>query len=177
MKSFVTVLLSIAASVFFSGCATTYTTTSQQEVPERWSFSFDSRQWQVGYQAANPQEAIREYVLSGQTVQNWSELVTSQYFARDIAPRVLFEQFRRNISHGCPSLRVAIIEESSDTIIFEWQLDGCQGFPAQHEIRRIATGRTGTLTLSFVEKTRQLTAEKRSTWISIIKGANVRPDA
>jgi len=176
MKSFVTVFLSIVALVFFSGCATTYTTTSQREVPERWDFSFDSQQWQLGYQAANSQEAIREYVLSGQTVHNWSELVTSAYFARDIAPRVLFEQFRRNISH-CPSLRVAVIEESSDTIIFEWQADGCQGFPAQHEIRRIARGRTGTLTLSFVEKTRQLTAEKRSTWISIIKGANVRPDA
>lgn len=138
MKSFVTVLLSILASVFFSSCATTYTTTSNQEVPERWAFSFDSRQWRVGHQAANRQEEIREYVLNGQTVQDWSELVTSHYFARDIAPRVLFEQFRRQISQGCPSLRVSMIEESSDTIIFEWQRDGCQGFPAQHEIRRIA---------------------------------------
>jgi hypothetical protein len=177
MKSFVTVLLIIVASVFFTGCASTHTTTPRREVQECWSFSFDSRQWQLGSQSANPQVAVREYILSGQTVQDWSELVRSMYFARDVAPRVFFEQLRGNLSRGCPSLRVSTIDESIDSILFEWQHTGCQGYPAQHEIQRVSRGKTGTLTLSFVEKTRQLSAEKRSTWISIIKAANVQPDA
>jgi hypothetical protein len=146
-------------------------------VPERWSFSFDTRQWQLGYQAANRQDAIREYVLHAQTVDNWSELVTSLYFAGDVAPRPLFEQAQHDLSRDCPSLRVSIIEESPETIIFEWQHEGCHGYPAQHEIRRISKGKTGTLTLSFVEKTKQLSAEKRSTWLSIIEAATVKPGA
>lgn len=177
MKSLVTVLLIIVASVFFAGCATTYTTTPRGEVPERWNFSFDARQWQLASQSADRQVAVREYILSGQTVQDWSELVRSMYFARDVAPRVFFEQLRGNLSRGCPSLRVSIIDESVDSILFEWQHTGCQGYPPQHEIQRVSRGRTGTLTLSFVEKTRQLSAEKRSTWISIIKAAKVQPGA
>jgi len=150
---------------------------AQVDVPERWNFTFDSRQWQLGSQSADREGAVREYVLNGQTVENWSELVTSLYLAGNVAPRALFEQFRRDLSRGCPSLRVSIIEESAENIIFEWQHEGCQGFPAQHEIRRIARGQTGTLTLSFVEKTRQLTPDKRAIWISIIKAASVKPGA
>lgn len=173
MRRFLSPLLGILATLFVAGCATTTTT---KEVPERWTFEFDSRQWQLGYQTANRQQAIREYVLAGQTVQNWSELVTSLYIANNVAPRALFEQMRRDLSVGCPSLRTSVLEESSDSLTFEWQHDGCQGQPAQHEIRRITSGKKGMFTLSFVEKTPQLSTEKRATWISLIKAASVPPD-
>lgn len=176
MRTFASVWVGVFVASLLTGCATTDTTGSR-EVPERWSFAFDSRQWQLGHQAGNPQKAIREYVLTGETVQNWSELVTSFYSAGDVAPRAVFEQFRHEMSRGCPSLRVSIIEESADTMIFEWQHDGCQGYPAQHEIRRISRSKRGVLSLSFVEKARQLAAEKRTTWISILKAATIRPNA
>jgi hypothetical protein len=146
-------------------------------VPERWSFILDSRPWQLGYQAADKRYAIREYVLPGQTVQSWSELVTSQYFPEGPEPRALFEQTRQDLARGCPSLQVSVIEETADTVIFEWRHDGCQGYPAQHEIRRISIGRIGTVSLSFVEKTRQLPPDKRADWISILKSATIRQAA
>lgn len=147
-----------------------------REVPERWNFAFDSRPWQLVYQAANRQNATREYVLIGQTVHDWSELVSSYYAAGEIPLRAFFEEFRRGLAHDCPSLRVSIIEETADSILFEWRHTGCQGQPAQHEIRRIESVEAGTLMLSFVEKTRELSAEKRATWLAIIKAASVQQD-
>src|SRR5262249_24608410 len=120
MKSIASVFVMISAGTVLTGCSTFHTTTTR-EVPERWSFAFDARPWQLGYQAANGQQTIREYVLSGQPVQNWSELVTSQYLAGKVSPRAVFEQFRHDISRGCPSLRLSVIEESADRILFEWQ--------------------------------------------------------
>lgn len=155
MKACVSTIGCLIVAVFISGCATT-----PRHAPERWNCNFDSRQWQLGYQAATDSQAIREYVLPGQTVHNWTELVTSQYFARDVSPKALFEQFTLQVSRGCPSLRTSIIEESNDTIIFEWQHDGCQGRPPQHEIRRSSSSHTGVLGLAFVEKTSQLSREK-----------------
>ncbi len=180
MKSFIALINTgtvIWAAIFVTGCATPDSPAPQREVPERWNFILDSRPWQLGYQAADARQAIREYVLPGQTVQSWSELVTSQYFPDGPAPRALFDQTRQDLSRGCPSLQVSVIEETADTIIFEWRHDGCQGHPAQHEIRRISTGRTGTVSLSFVERTRQLAADKQTKWISILKSATIRPDA
>ena len=64
------------------------TTLDVQEVPERWKFTFDSRQWQLGYQGVTNRESIREYVLQRETVEAWSELVTSFFtFPRPMTHR------------------------------------------------------------------------------------------
>ncbi len=145
------------------------------EAPERWSFRFYGRDWQLGHQAANRQEAVREYVLVGQTVEDWKELVTSHSYAHGVPLRPYFEQVKAGLSQGCPSLRISVLEESEDTIIYEWQHDGCQGYPAQHQLDRASRSGKRMLVLSFVEKTPQLSPEKRTAWLAILKEATIPP--
>src|ERR1039457_142695 len=147
MKKFTVILFGFITTILLAGCVTTQTTPSSQQVPERWNFHFDSRQWHIGYQAGDQQGALREYVLPGQTVDNWQELVTSRYSAVRVKPRAMFEYFKSQISRDCPSLQISVIEESSDSILFEWKHGGCQGYPAQHEIQRIVLTPTGSLVL------------------------------
>jgi hypothetical protein len=143
-----------------------------QEAPERWKFNFDSRQWQLGYQEATNQGAIREYVLQGQTVEAWSELVTSLFVARnDVSIQDLFGNIKDMLSQGCPSLSLSTIEQSASSIIFEWRHKGCQGFPPQHEIKRIVQDRAGILSLAYAAKTEELSEERRRSWISILRNA------
>jgi hypothetical protein len=176
MKTFVLTFAAALMAALVTSCASTQPPITHA-LYEPWVFQFDSRHWQLGSQSGDGSRNIREYVLSGQTVDNWSELVTSGYWAVLVSPRSHFEYFRRLMLHDCPAARISVIEESADTILFEWQHDGCGSYPAQHELRRISRCRTGMFVLSFVEKTPQLSAEKRATWISIIKSAHVRPDA
>jgi hypothetical protein len=154
-----------------------YDFVSHAKSSERWVFEFDSRAWSLSFEASTASRTIREYVLTGQTIENWTELVTSLFDASASTPKEALARFRDDLARDCPSLRISIIEESAESILLEWQHEGCQGFPAQHEIRRITSGRGGVLTLSFAEKTKQLTSEKRTTWISIIRAARVRPEA
>lgn len=153
-----------------------YAVGPQTQVPERWNFSFDSRSWQLGHQQATTSQAIREYVLSGESVENWSELVTSFYAIKDISPKISFELFREDFLRRCPTTRFSFIEESAGGVIFEWQHEGCGDQPPQHEIRRHSRGRMGLLSLSFVEKTNQLAREKRNAWLAILRSATVRLD-
>ena len=118
---------------------------------------------------------LREYVLVGQTVENWKELVTSHYFAHGVSLHIYFEQVKAGLSRGCPSLSISVLEESEDTILYEWQHDGCQGYPPQHEIDRATRSGKRTLKLSFVEKTTQLSPEKRNAWLTILKNASILP--
>jgi hypothetical protein len=143
------------------------------DAPERWSFKFDDREWKLGYQAANRQEAAREYVLAGQTVENWKELVTSHYFAHGVPLHDYFEQFKAGLARGCPSLKVSVIEESEDDMLYEWRHDGCQGYPPQHQLDRLTRSGSGMLVLSFVEKTPELSEAKRTAWLAILKAATV----
>lgn len=144
-----------------------------QEVPERWKFNFDSRRWQLGSQSADGEQSIREYILQDETVEAWSELVTSYYHQGNLAPKAIFESIKSQLSKNCSSLRVSIIEESATSILFEWRHEGCGGFPPQHEIKRIAKNSSGVLFLAYVAKTEQLSEERKKSWVSILRNATL----
>src|SRR5204862_3871620 len=112
----------------------------------------------------------------GQTLDNWSELITSYYAKASLSPRISYDNLRDALSRECPSLRISIIDESANNIVFEWEHDGCQGYPAQHEIRRIMNTNSGTRALSFTVKLPNLSAEKRETWLGIIKAAQIKAE-
>jgi hypothetical protein len=60
-------------------------------------------------------------------------------------------------------------------MLYEWRHDGCQGYPPQHQIDRVTRSGKGMLQLSFVEKTPQLSQEKRTAWLAILKAASILP--
>ncbi len=141
-------------------------------LPERWKFDFDSRPWQVGNQSAADRQEIREYVLAGETVEAWSELVTSFYVAGvEMSVKDVYKNMKTQLSQDCPSLDISVLEKSSASLLFEWSHKGCRGNPSQHEIRKIARGQGGLLFLSYAAKTAKLPDEKRQAWTSILRKA------
>lgn len=148
---------------------------ASRDVPERWKFTFDSRSWQLGHQDADDGTSFREYILQGETVENWSELVTSLLLSTDMAPKALVETFKNQGSQNCPSYRSTTIEESATDALFEWRHKGCRGYPPQHELKRITRVERGLLVLSYVMKTEQLPDEKRSSWLAILRAATPSP--
>lgn len=149
---------------------------AERAVPERWEFHFDARAWKLGFQDANRLQEIREYVLHGEEVENWSELVTSFYSKGRVPVRSVYEQTLGSLSRDCASFTTAVIRESADDIVYEWRHQGCQGFPAQHQLSRLTADKKGMHSLSFVEKTGELTAEKRDIWIAILQAATLRAE-
>jgi hypothetical protein len=177
MKSFATSLVVLASIIVFGGCATPHKVTSRDAVPECWRFKLDSATWQLGYEGEDGDQALREYVPKRQTVNHWTEMVSSVRFKDPVSPQAMYGIIKFGILLGCSSAHVSVIEETDDSILFEWWQDDCGGNPAQHEIRRICAGARGTYSLSYVQKTHQMSSVERDRWISIIKAARVRPDA
>ena len=59
----------------------------------------------VGYEDANAQQTIREEVPSGETVQDWTRMVTTQRFpgaASRVSPAAFFETVSSNLARACP---------------------------------------------------------------------------
>lgn len=64
----------------------------------------------VGYSAANARQSIREEIPSGETVQAWSRMVTTQRFAgtaRAATPEVYARNTMAGIPRACPGARVS----------------------------------------------------------------------
>lgn len=95
-----------------------------------------NRTWFLGYSAENGQRFIREYVSSGETVQNWTELVTHQGTSLP-ASREKLSQIanltRQVLNNNCKSFRWTTNKSSPNEILYSWSHRGCAGYPAQEE--------------------------------------------
>jgi hypothetical protein len=59
----------------------------------------------VGYEAANAEQSIREQIPAGETVQEWTRMVTTQRFgdaATRLTPTDLLGVIARNLAATCP---------------------------------------------------------------------------
>jgi hypothetical protein len=64
----------------------------------------------VGYEVANEREEIREEVPIGETVQDWTRMVTTQRFAgagTRVTPTAFVEVVASNLVAGCPGARTS----------------------------------------------------------------------
>jgi hypothetical protein len=68
----------------------------------------------VGYQAANAEQAIREEVPRGETVERWSRMITTQWFAR-LTAKISAADFARlmvrDLPRACPGAKVTAPQE------------------------------------------------------------------
>lgn len=142
-----------------------------------WQFSFDGRSWRLGHQQGSEDENVTEYVLPGETIQNWTELVTASKFALKSAAKVSLDDYVANIKKGlsadCTSLVWKIIKSSPNDTILEWSHQGCRGFPAKCNLSRVGKTENNIFILSYVVKTDQLPDDKRSQWLEILGNANL----
>jgi hypothetical protein len=162
-------------------------TGNHNEVVEMWDFSFDDRTWILGNSSAVKEQSIREYILEGEVIDNWSELVSSHYVAvsssspafQEIVSqggsiKYFYNRYANYITEHCESPHINVVEEQENGIIFEWRHQGCSGYPPQHEIRRMQEAEGGVLSLNFVKKTERLENVQRQQWIELLRNAKRR---
>lgn len=66
----------------------------------------------VGYDRANAEQAIVEQIPKGESVENWTRMLTSQRFTgrgRDPGPRGLLTNIQASLPRACPGARTSAI--------------------------------------------------------------------
>jgi len=142
---------------------------------EIW-LSFDDRKWQAGHQQVNRNTLNTEFVLPGESVQNWTELVSHQrmfHMSRRESPREAMERIRTLTQQAVPDVLWNVLDESDDHIMYEWRTEGNDEQDAQHEIARLIAGQRDMHRIAYVAKGSQLDQRKRSTWLKIIGSVNL----
>ncbi|MCC6758925.1 MAG: hypothetical protein IT395_04790 [Candidatus Omnitrophica bacterium] len=147
------------------------------DTPKR--IPFDGRNWIVGSHDANEQQSITEYVPEGETVDNWTELVTiSEFFGLQdqITPTQLMTSMMQMAEENCSGVKKNILQtEGTESILFEWETKGCKaeipgGSAPEFDISRIIVGKDRIFIMQHASK-KALTAEKRDQWIMIISSS------
>ncbi len=134
---------------------------------------FDGRDWTVGHYVRNQRQDLTEYVLPGESVENWRELITRTDFndpTHLVSLSAFVDQIHVSLAAGCPSLTWKVIKQEENAINFEWHDSGCGGFAAQFELDRIVVTSRGISRLAYAVKANEPpTAERQKIWFDILR--------
>lgn len=131
---------------------------------------FDGRGWTIGNRQENATEILTEYVLPGQTVENWRELVTSTVFHQAVPIEAFVKRLRSSLADGCPSLVWNLIQQDQRTAVYEFRDAGCGGFEATSEIDRVTIESDKRMyRLAYAAKIKEpLAPARRKEWLDIL---------
>ena len=131
------------------------------------ALEFDDRRWQIGHESVCGGMHIVEFVLEGESVCCWSELVTWQFFeglqVRD-SPRELMRQIRHRRMISSPLVRWRIHSESFDSVLFSWSLENDPLFGSYFQLTRIVKSEEGLLLLHYATVNRATFAAHVDAW-------------
>ena len=141
-----------------------------------WEITFDDRAWSAAHQGTDPATGMRivEYTVAGESVGQWTELVTSSMLAAEIPVARLREVFEASLRKDCPSAEVKTLQKKKDSVLFEWKHQGCGGQPPQHEIRRHVHRAGAVLMLAYVARGSAMNRQRLELWRGLLLKARAR---
>ena len=136
----------------------------------------EEAKWEVGYSKRSGDVSITELVPKGESVKNWTKLLTIQGFRKSWgSPSVqaLAEEFKNALAKKCPNVVWNVIENQKNAIAYEWSIQNCAAAEDQHEIAKYIQGKWSQFRVAYAQKTSQLDQEDRDKWLKIICDATV----
>lgn len=152
--------------------------------PESVSLPVDQRdRWQWGTNRTDFDEAITESVPKGQSLNNWREIITFQYYSSQrrrftrfgdmntISARLKEKEWVLN--SACPNSSFEILNAGSEDTVYSWRTSGCNGHEAQFEFARFVRTSNGIHRIAYAKKGAGYTDEEKRRWLKIINAATI----
>ncbi len=143
---------------------------------ERPEIHFDDRIWKVGYEVARENQIMVEFILENETIDHWTELVTTQFF-KNLQQKTSLENYlastKKSIQERCASLQWNVVRSTKSDVIYEWSVSGCAGVADQSEIARVIKGAEGIHVLHYAIRAPALPSKKRKEWLALLTQARL----
>ena len=138
---------------------------------------FDGRSWKLGWSKNQDGAVYEEYVLDGESVEAWSELVTVQFFPglqKNTSPDIYEASVKTDLTSVCPSIQWESIYQTKDERMWKWSIKGCPGQEDQSEIARLMRTSDGIHLWHYAIKQAPLPPDKEKTWVEKLKAIVVK---
>jgi hypothetical protein len=154
-----------------SSCATLGTGWSAAEQVE---VGLDPGEWVIAERSGDPAANTTGYVLAAESEGSWTRFVTVETYSYSAVPfpgvdEALREQ-RSGLLACCPGTRWTVLARAERSGLYEWQMEGCEGVPDQHEVGRVMAGSRTWARVSFTMNG-AMDAATRDQWIRRLNDA------
>lgn len=128
--------------------------------------------WKIGFQQSASNGLITEIVTGNETVQNWTELITVQFFPalKHLSPLqyATFIEKHYKDAYGDKG-RVNILRKSNSDALVEYSVVGQPGVKDEYTLTRVIKG-SASLILIHYAATPVMSADKRDFGLGVIEG-------
>ncbi|HNX03904.1 MAG TPA: hypothetical protein PKI32_00290 [Opitutales bacterium] len=130
-----------------------------------------STQWVVGYSAGNESSVIMELVPKGETVENWSEIVTNRimFYADPVTVEQQVEAWKAMLG---PTTEVQVEKLDDGSCFATYSSKAHDEFGMYH----FFPGEDGVYEIGFAEKLSKKNEDRVALWRSILMRAKLVPN-
>lgn len=143
---------------------------------DKIEIAFDGRVWQEGYSSEDERQSIVKYVLPGETVNGWSELVTVQIFYKPkegTTPETFEESMRASLLRLYPEAEWKTLRKTDNDLVYERKVQFMPGFIEQ-ELARIMVRDGKVYVIHYATHRTPIDPAVRDSWVKILDGATVK---
>lgn len=169
-------LLLICGLLILASCNFSSKNTIQKKIGrETAKIKTDGRRWNLVFHHDAGTKGVDQYVLYGETAQEWTEMVTVNYFVGlkgDVLNR-LIDFTKKGLEGACKKVEWNPISQSDKRGLYEWAVTGCKDTPDQSEIAAAIQGKEGFYVFHYATKAVPMPEEKRESWKKILESAKL----
>jgi len=140
---------------------------------ERQKIVFDDRPWQAVWGKDTSEVTTIEYVPAGDNINDWHELITSQFFPglqEKVTPKDYVDIMMNNLKQSGIHPIVNMIEVSPKQVIFEFRVESPENLK-QDELQKITKTDNGLYVLHYVIKESDMGQTARDKWLKNLKNS------
>jgi len=141
---------------------------------------FDNRHWVLGWSGSQPngnKTVFDEYVLPGESVHHWSELLTIQFFP-GLNQRVTLAKYeelnKKGLQQKCPDIKWQTIYQKPTERMWEWSIKNCRADTNQAEIVRVVTTQQGLHVFHYAIKKSPMPSAQKSIWVKNLQAIKIK---
>ena len=172
MKKIITVVL---ATFILSSCMLAQP--KKYTYPEMVQVNvYENSRWQQGKGGGDANQFITEATPKGQSVNNWKELITLQYYSKATDNYSITQHLKEKeslLTGACPDINFNLLSESGTEAVYQWSISNCKGQDDQFEVARYIKTDNGIHRVSYSQKNSSPTQKDYDKWLYIIKDARV----
>lgn len=139
---------------------------------EKQNIVFDNRDWQAASGVETPTLTRVEYVVNGEDINQWHELITSQVFPQN---QLTPQQFADLFIEGLKGYQATshFIQQTSDQVVFEWKVASPEA-DKQDELLMIRRGSNGLYLLHYAMKETDMGEVNRDIWVKNLEASTIK---
>lgn len=135
----------------------------------------NAKGWKMDYsKTAEGRGWIKEYVRPPETVNDWTKLITLQFFDSVYTPpKTFMDHLEAMLESQCPNVYWHTISNDKQRILYEWEIHNCPGHHDQHEISLLLIGDYGLYRAAYTQKGSPMDPSTRKQWIKWLSGSKI----